>query len=214
MNNLLLVRHTETDMAGLFCGHSDPELNDRGRRQLAGVVDRLAEYAIQRIYTSDLRRARQTAEVIASRYGIGFEVRPGLREIHFGDWEGLSWSEVEVRDATLAQRWVERHPDVTPTGGESLQQFERRVCTECAFLFVAATERPIAVVAHAGFMRVLLTTFYGVLEEEAWKLTREYGSVVVLDTELIRKSTPEESASQVCEGPGEERSIIGQATLL
>ncbi len=197
MKHLLLIRHAETDMAGRFCGHSDPELNQRGRQQLAGVVDRLSEYAIRRIYTSDLRRARQTAEAIASHFGIGFEVRPGLREIHFGRWEGLSWSEIEACDPVLAKSWAERYPNSTAPGGESLQQFERRVRAESAFLFAAATECPVAVVAHAGFMRVLLTNFYGVLEEEAWKLTKEYGSVVALDTNLVRKFTAEESAGQV-----------------
>ncbi len=194
MTHFLLIRHAETDMAGRFCGHSDPELNQRGRQQLAGVVDRLSEYAIRRIYTSDLRRARQTAEAIASHFGIGFEVRPGLREIHFGLWDGLSWSEIEARDPVLAKIWAEQYPNSTAPGGESLQQFERRVRAESAFLSAAAAECPIAVVAHAGFMRVLLTNFYGVLEEEAWKLTKEYGSVVALDTNLIRKFTVAESA--------------------
>jgi alpha-ribazole phosphatase/probable phosphoglycerate mutase len=194
VKHLLLIRHAETDMAGRFCGHSDPELSPRGRQQLAGVVDRLSEYAIQQIYTSDLRRARQTAEAIASHFGIGVEVRPGLREIHFGLWEGLSWSEIEACDPVLAKSWAERYPNCTAPGGESLQRFERRARAESAFLFAAATECPIAVVAHAGFMRVLLTMFYGVSEEEAWNLTKEYGSVVALDTNLIRKFRAAESA--------------------
>jgi alpha-ribazole phosphatase len=194
VKHLLLVRHAETDMAGRFCGHSDPALNERGHEQLTGVVDRLSEYAIRRIYTSDLRRARQTAEAIALHFGIGFEVRPGLREIHFGLWEGLSWSEIEACDPVLAKSWAERYPNSTAPGGESLQQFERRVCAESTFLSAAATECPIAVVAHAGFMRVLLTKFYEVPEGEAWKLTKEYGSVVALDTNLIRKFTVAESA--------------------
>jgi len=194
VKHFLLIRHAETDMAGQFCGHSDPELNGRGYQQRAGVVDRLSEYAIQRIYTSDLRRARQTAEAIASHFGIGFEVRPGLREIHFGLWEGLSWSEIEACDPVLAKKWIEEYPNSTAPGGESIQDFGRRVRAESAFLFAAATECPIAVVAHAGFMRVLLTKFCGVLEEEAWKLTKEYASVVALDTNLIRKCAAEESA--------------------
>jgi len=194
VKHLLLIRHAETDMTGRFCGHSDPELNERGHKQLAGVLDRLSEYAIRRIYTSDLRRARQTAEAIASHFEIGFEVRPGLREIQFGQWEGLSWSEIEACDPVLAKIWAERYPNSTAPGGEPLQQFERRVRAESAFLFAAATECPIAVVAHAGFMRVLLTMFYGVPEEEALKLTKEYGSVVALDTNLIRKFTVAESA--------------------
>jgi alpha-ribazole phosphatase len=199
VKHLLLIRHAETDMTGRFCGHSDPELNERGHQQLTGVVDRLSECAIRRIYTSDLRRARQTAEAIASHYGIGFEVRPGLREIHFGQWEGLSWTEIEACDPVLAKIWAERYPNSTAPGGESLQQFERRVLAESAFLFAAAAECPIAVVAHAGFIRVLLTNFYGVPEEEAWKLTKEYGSVVALDTNVIRKFPAEESAGQVFE---------------
>jgi len=181
-------------MAGRFCGHSDPELNERGRQQLAGVVDRLSEYAIQRTYTSDLSRAQQTAEAIALHFGIGFEVRPGLREIHFGLWEGLSWSEIETRDPVLAKKWVEEYPNSTAPGGESSEQFERRVRAESAFLFAAATECPIAVVTHAGFMRVLLTKLCGVLEEEAWKLTKEYGSVVALDASLVREFAVEEFA--------------------
>jgi alpha-ribazole phosphatase len=196
VKHFLLVRHAETDMTGRFCGYSDPELNERGHQQLAGVVDRMSEYAIRRIYTSDLRRARQTAEAIASHFGIGFEVRPGLREIHFGQWEGLSWSEIEACDAALAKSWAERYPNVTAPGGESLQQFERRVRAESAYLFAAATEGPIAVVAHAGFMRALLTMFYGVMEEEAWQLTKGYGSVVALDTSLVREFAAEESAGQ------------------
>jgi alpha-ribazole phosphatase/probable phosphoglycerate mutase len=196
VKHLFLVRHAETDMAGRFCGHSDPELNERGHQQLAGVVDRLSEYAIRRIYTSDLRRARQTAEVIAAHFGKDFKIRPGLREIHFGQWEGLGWSEIEARNPVLAKGWAQQYPNSTAPGGESSQQFEQRVRAEGAFLFAAATECPVAVVTHAGFMRALLTDFYGLLEEAAWKLTREYGSVVALDTNLTRKFPVEAPAGQ------------------
>jgi len=198
VKHLLLIRHAETDMAGRFCGHSDPELNHRGRQQLAGVVDRVSEYAIRQIYTSDLRRARQTAEAIATHFGLGFEVRLGLREIPL--WPmGRPFLEgnrsVRSRPGKELGRAIP--PNSTAPGGESSQQFERRVRAESTFLSAAATECPIAVVAHAGFMRILLTNFYGVLEEEAWKLTKEYGSVVALDTNLVRKFTAEESAGQV-----------------
>jgi alpha-ribazole phosphatase len=197
VSNLLLIRHAETDMAGRFCGHSDPELNKRGHQQLAGIVVRLSEYAIGRIYASDLRRTRQTAQAIASHFGIEVAVRPGLREIQFGRWEGLSWSEIEACDPALAKSLAEQYPNSTAPGGESFQQFEHRVRAESAFLFAAATECTIAVVAHAGFMRVLLTNFYGTPEEEAWKLTKEYGSVVGLDINVTRKFAAEESAGQV-----------------
>jgi alpha-ribazole phosphatase len=189
---LLLVRHAETDMAGRFCGHCDPELNERGRRQLAGLVNMLSEHAIYRVYTSDLRRAQQTTEAIATHFGTGLHVRPGLREIHFGLWEGLSWNEIQVRDPALAKSWADEHPNSTAPGGESLQQFESRVRSEMAFLLGEVTKSPIAVSTHAGFIRAVLTNWCRVSEQEAWNRTKDYGSIVALDSDLIR--TAEEPA--------------------
>jgi alpha-ribazole phosphatase len=193
VTHFLLIRHAETDMAGRFCGHSDPELNERGRRQLGGLVNTLSEYAIQRVYTSDLRRALQTAGAIAEHFEAELRVRPGLREIHFGQWEGLSWNEIEMRDPAFAKSWVAAYPNVTAPGGESFQQFQARVRREIAFLLAEATESPIAVVAHAGFIRVVLTSLYEVSEQEAWNRTNEYGTVVVLDTNLIDKGAMDKS---------------------
>jgi broad specificity phosphatase PhoE len=82
---------------------------------------------------------------------------------------------------------------VTAPGGESFQQFQARVRREIAFLLAEPTESSIAVVAHAGFIRVVLTSLYEVSEQEAWNRTNEYGTVVVLDTNLIDKGAMEKS---------------------
>ena len=193
MTPLLLVRHAETDMAGRFCGHSDPELNERGCQQLAGLMTMLSEHAIRRVYTSDLRRAQQTAEAIAKHFGAGLLVRPGLREIHFGLWEGLSWNEIEVRDPTLAKRWIETYPNSTAPAGEPSQQFASRVRREIAFLLAEAMKSPIVVVTHASFIRVVLTNWCGVSEQDAWNRTKEYGSIVALDTRHIDRAGIEDS---------------------
>ena len=199
MTPLLLVRHAETDMAGRFCGHSDPELNERGRQQLAGLMTMLSEHAIRRVYTSDLRRAQQTAEAIAKHFGAGLLVRPGLREIHFGQWEGLSWNEIEGRDKGLAARWAETHPNSTAPAGESYQRFASRVHREMAFLLAEVTKSPIAAVTHAGFIRVVLTNWCGVSEQDAWDRTKDYGSIVALDTSHIESAGIEDSDSR-CPG--------------
>lgn len=168
MTDLLLIRHAQTDMAGRFCGHYDPELNERGRQQLVGMVNMLSEHAIRRVYTSDLRRAKQTAQAIATRFGVKLHVRPGLREIHFGLWEGLSWNEVEARDPILAKDWAKEYPNASAPQGESFQRFLTRARGEIAFLLGEATKSPIAVVTHAGFIRVVLTNLCGVAEQDAW----------------------------------------------
>ncbi len=194
----LLVRHVETDMTGRFCGHSDPQLNERGRQQLAGLVNQLSEHPIRRVYTSDLRRARETAEAIAKHFGAQLYVRPGLREIHFGLWEGLSWSEIELRDPVSAKNWTQGYPNSTAPGGESFQQFESRVRGEIAFLLGEATKATIAVLTHAGVIRVVLTKGCGVPEQEAWNRTKDHGSVVALDTNDIDLAGIEDSDSGHC----------------
>jgi broad specificity phosphatase PhoE len=185
VTHLFLIRHAETDMAGRFCGQSDPDLNERGRQQLAGLVNRLSQHAIRRVYTSDLRRAQQTAEAIARHFGVGTHVRPRLREIDFCLWEGLSWSEIEVCDSARAKRWAEMYPNSTAPGGEPFQQFESRVRRETTFLLGEAPSFPIAVVTHAGFIRVVLTRWCRISEQDAWDRTKDYGSIVALDTNHI-----------------------------
>lgn len=185
MTQLLLIRHADTDLAGRFCGQSDPDLNERGRQQLAGLVNRLSRHAIRGLYTSDLRRARRTAEAIARHFGMGLHVRPGLREIHFGLWEGLSWNEIEVLDPVLAKGWAEMYPNSTAPGGEPFQQFASRVRQETTFLLGQGANSPIAVVTHAGFIRVVLKRWCRISEQDAWDQTKDYGSIVALDTNHI-----------------------------
>jgi broad specificity phosphatase PhoE len=195
VTHLFLVRHAETDMASRFCGQSDPELNEQGRQQLLGLMNRLSQHAIRRVYTSDLRRARQTAEAIARHFGAGLQVRPGLREIDFGRWEGLSWSEIEVRDPAVAKSWGEMYPNSTAPGGEPFAQFESRVRREATFLLGEATKSPIAVVAHAGFIRVVLRKWCRISEQEIWDRAKDYASVVALDINQIDRNWDESSDS-------------------
>ncbi|MGA6982965.1 MAG: histidine phosphatase family protein [Candidatus Sulfotelmatobacter sp.] len=181
MTSLLLIRHAETNMAGRFCGHSDPELNRRGRQQFAGLIDALSAHSIRRVYSSDLRRSRQTADAIAKHFGTELYLRPGLREINFGQWEGLSWKEIETRDPISAKTWVSEYPDSTAPGGEPFHEFVSRIDQEISFLLEEAGKLPIAVVTHAGFIRTVLTSRCGISQDEAWNRTKEYGSIVVLD---------------------------------
>src|SRR5205807_6477394 len=105
MTTLLLVRHGETDWNrdGRWQGHSDTRLNERGReqaRELAGQID-----GVDVIYSSDLARARETAEILAAELGIEVHVDQRLRERGFGAWEGLTSTEIEDRDAESHRRW-------------------------------------------------------------------------------------------------------------
>ena len=180
MSELLFIRHAETDLAGTFCGHSDPELNACGRIQLGELINRLRMEEIGVVYTSDLRRAYTTGMAIAEAFSVDCHVRSALREIHFGQWEGITWNEIERRDGAYARRWIAEYPRLPAPGGEAFHDFERRVLDEVKLLSLQAeaTDCCVAVVTHAGVLRTVLCALHGCSEADAWEQTRSYCSVV------------------------------------
>jgi len=180
MSDILLIRHGATDLAGTFCGHSDPPLNERGREQVAALIEELAEQRIEAVYASDLSRARETAAALATAKGALFYSLPHLREIDFGDWEGLRWNEVETSDRKFAERWLVEYPSLAAPNAETVHAFEARVIAAFATLLQSDARRPIAVVSHAGVMRVIMRRFGGFTEDQSFAHTRAYCSVVRL----------------------------------
>lgn len=173
-NTLLFIRHAETDFAGRFCGHSDPPVNERGLRQIEELLETLKSESIDAVYTSDLSRSLTTADAIAKSFGLSTIVFPELREVHFGQWEGLSWREIESHDAAYARRWSETYPDLLAPGGEPVATFQSRVLTKVMHLLAADSYTGAAVVTHAGVMRVVLRLLCGLDEHEAWERTKTY----------------------------------------
>ena len=112
MTTLILARHGETDWnrENRFQGHADPPLNDLGREQSAELAARLAGEGIARVYTSPLRRASETAEIVARELGLEVEHLEGLREIDVGAWSGLTRDEVAVRFPDEYALWLDRAP--------------------------------------------------------------------------------------------------------
>ena len=178
MSEIVLIRHAATDMAGRFCGHSDPELNRRGYAQLPTLVEKTRGQNIGAIYTSDLRRASITARAIADALHVECYPCPSLREIDFGDWEGLSWSEIERSDPAYAARWLREYPDLPAPNGESFSLFEERVLRAFQLLRTVAFTKSIAVVSHAGVLRTILRRLQGYSERDAWQSTSSYGCIV------------------------------------
>jgi broad specificity phosphatase PhoE len=177
MSRALFIRHAETEMAGRFCGHSDPGLNARGLAQLGPLVQLLSAETIESVYSSDLRRAVRTAETIAAPRHIPVALRPAFREIDFGRWEGRSWDEIQLLDPEYARKWMAAYPHLPAPQGESLEAFEARVLEDVDQLF-ARDSGPMAVVTHAGVLRVVLRQLCGRSEAEAWQQTQAYCCVV------------------------------------
>lgn len=177
---IVLVRHAETVLAGRFCGQSDPDLNCAGEQQLACIAPAVASLGIQRILSSDLRRARRTAEAIARQTGIPIELHPALREIDFGLWEGLNWSQIEARNPREAQTWVDEFPMRTAPAGEPYREFTERIDNAFAPLLQSDADDVTAVVTHRGVMRHVLIRHFGYSEQKAFGQTEAYGAVIRL----------------------------------
>jgi alpha-ribazole phosphatase len=181
MNDLLFIRHAETDMTGTFCGQSDPPVNAAGYRQIQQLIESLRPEPIAAIFTSDLQRSMTTAHALSEFFAIPCTTRSALREIGFGKWEGLAWEQIENLDPVFAAQWLDAFPNLTPPHGESLETFEARVMAETSYLLSQSEHRLsqtkpslIAVVTHAGVMRKILRTLCGLDEKTLWALTKPY----------------------------------------
>jgi len=157
VTRVLAIRHGETDwnVATRIQGLTDIPLNERGRQQAARLARALADETLHTVYTSDLQRARDTAAALAQACGAPLVEDTGLRERHFGHFEGATFEEIAQRWPEDAQRWRRREPGFGPAGGESLQAFFDRSVAAAHRLAAAHAGRTIALVAHGGVLDCL-----------------------------------------------------------
>jgi len=154
VTTLVLVRHGETDWNrdGRWQGHSDTRLNDAGREQARRVAGRLD--AVDVVYSSDLARAQETAEIIGGALGLPVEVDARLRERSFGSWEGLTAAEIEERFEEELARWRVG----TGHGAADAEPFDAFAARIRSFVDDAVSRHPgatVLVVAHGGSIRVI-----------------------------------------------------------
>ncbi len=154
---LVAIRHGETawNAQGRLQGHQDIPLNAAGAAQAARLGAALADEGLSVVVASDLQRAWQTGAALATALGLPLRAEPGLRERHFGVFEGLTHAELEARWPLQARRWRERDPQFVPAGGESLLQFQARCLAAVAALAAAHAGQAIALVCHGGVLDLL-----------------------------------------------------------
>lgn len=174
------MRHAVAE-EGRFIGQLDVPLTREGRRQLRGLGQKMSRYRVDAIYSSDLQRARITAESVARARKMTVGVRPGLREMHFGRWQGLSWAEVEEQFPNLARRWVANFPRGTIPGAENFSDFRRRVHRERAHLVKEHRGECVLVVTHAGVIRCLLARALGLHSRHLFRMAQDHCGLTVID---------------------------------
>lgn len=155
---LILLRHGETEwnLSGRWQGQdANTQLTDRGRAQAAVVARRLSSYPIQAIYSSDLSRAFETAQIAGELLGLDPQPEPGLRESDIGAWTGLTWDQITARypDEVAAMFGGE---DVRRGGGETYAELHARLQTAVESIIARHPGQMVLVVSHGAALRSLV----------------------------------------------------------
>jgi alpha-ribazole phosphatase len=194
---IYLLRHGEVVLAETrrFIGHLDVPLSERGERQSRAQAVRLAGAKLAAVFTSDLSRARSTAEFIASPHGLTPTVVPELREMAMGRWEGLAADEIRKSEPAAFADWMARVGEFPFPGGESVPDLRARAWPAFEAIVAAHAGESVAIVAHGGTNRVLLCTVLGVELRRIVALGQDYGALSVLERvadawRLVRLNEP------------------------
>lgn len=178
---VLLIRHAVAAGNGRFHGHTDVPLAPEARQQLRVLVRKISPYPVQAVYSSDLQRAHATAQSLARRLGTEVVIRRGLREIHFGCWEGLSWRQIARRFPRLSHVWLKRFPHHPIPGAERFGTFKKRVTRELREIVAAHAGGCAAVVTHAGVARLILAGALGIPDRNLFRIALDPAGVSVID---------------------------------
>lgn len=161
---LFLVRHgaTVNNAERRFTGQSDAPLSPLGRLQAEALALALAAAPFDLILSSDLVRARQTAELIAARTPAPLRFDADLREVALGAWEGRAYAEVAATDGAALARWEADPAAAAPPGGESIAQLGERAARAIARCQAGYPTGRILCVTHGAFIGVLLCHLLGI----------------------------------------------------
>ncbi len=181
MTRLLLIRHGETDYNSnrRYCGFSNPPLNVSGVLQVKSLIKQLKDFDVVAVYSSDLLRAVQTAETVFPKHQI--KTMLDFRELNFGIFEGLNYSEIMERYSGLYQNWIRDPSNVLLPNGEEFGEFRKRVSSALFSIISLNRNKTIALVTHNGPIRLILCEALGYGLERFWEVSHENAAFSIID---------------------------------
>jgi broad specificity phosphatase PhoE len=174
MTEIKLVRHGETEwnVGEVFRGRIDIELNKTGIRQAELLGEFLSDVKIDAIYSSPLKRALKTADIIARYHNLDVKISHGLIDFNYGQWQGLSLKEVKAKYKEFYLEWTS-HPDqVIISGGESLQDIRQRV-TDLISQVIIEYSGTVVLVAHRVVNKILICALLGLDNSHLWNIRQD-----------------------------------------
>jgi alpha-ribazole phosphatase len=181
---LIVVRHgaTRHNAEARFTGQSDVSLSAQGVRQARAVAERLQTLDFSLVVSSDLLRARQTAEeIVAARPSVSVRLDPDLREIALGAWEGSTYAEVRGQQPEALDAWQRDPIHRAPPGGETALMLQRRVIRAFARWRQSESARTQVWVTHGGVVSALLCYALELDLAKRWRFRRDNASITEFD---------------------------------
>lgn len=179
MLKFLVIRHGETqsNVERRFSGHQDVDLTERGIWQAQQLSDRLKDEQIDVAYSSDLKRAINTAKIILRERDIPLTVEPGFREINFGIWEGLKLEEYTLKNSGGNSPGWWNQPDSPLSGGESVFDLRKRVKASLdkviAENYEEDKDKTIIIVCHGGVTRMIVALALDISVKKIWHIRQQ-----------------------------------------
>ncbi len=177
MTRIIVVRHGQTawneGQGERFRGRAEVELDDKGIKQAGATAARLAQWEAAAIYSSPLKRALSTANILAEPLKLQVQPTEGLIDIDYGRWQGLSLKEAAEDDSKLYKLWLKSPHLVTFPQGESLEQVQKRVVSAVESLVPQHPGQSIVLVSHKVVCKVLFCSLLGLDTSHFWELQQD-----------------------------------------
>jgi broad specificity phosphatase PhoE len=188
MTTLVLIRHGQTDwnLEGRWQGQADPPLNERGREQARRVAEYQSQFGFAALYSSDLRRAMETAQIIGAEMGVEVISEPRLREVNLGQWQGMLTDDIQAQYPEEFRQWHHEPLAVQPPDGETVHALAARVLEAINEIIARYPKRRVGIVAHELPIAIVLCRSAGLGLEHLRDMIPENGawSEVVLEGAL------------------------------
>lgn len=181
MVKIVLIRHgqTEWNITGRYQGQSDVELSAEGKEQAKQLADNFPYDKVDVVYASPLKRAMFTAEAVAKKFNLEVISEEAFKEINFGDWEGLRYTEIQERWPKEYELLFNGADVLQIPGGESFPILQQRAMKKIEEIAGDAKNegKTIAVVAHGAIIRAILTAVLGMNLKYVWRMRQDNTAV-------------------------------------
>lgn len=185
MVKLILVRHALTvdNQKSRLSGHIDSSISEEGREQIDKITNYLKDFDIDKIYTTTSSRTKDTVKKLSELKFIEIIEKESLREISFGDFEGLTFDEIKDKYPKEFQDMIEKGYEYKYPNGESLIDSYNRVCIELDNIISNNDNRTILICSHGGTIRNIITYLISNSYKYHWNFKIDNGSVTILEVQ-------------------------------